>query len=258
MAFARGAAWEYGELSARCYELDKPVGKSLRGDVEFFTRRLRGVTGTILEPAVGTGRMLVPLLQEDLRVTGYDTSEHMLRICRDNLLAAGVEADVFIGDMVTHREPEAYEVILLPTGSIILLPDRDATLTALRNMHDSLQKGGRAFVDLPPSRHFTDPGPLRHWWDGESEMLTAQVVHIDSDQVRQRVVRWIRYELWRDGKLVDTQLQTSGLLWFGVQEFRQLLHQAGFEDVSVYGDYREDADPADDAGIWTFEATRTE
>lgn len=67
-----------------------------------------------------------PLLQRCLQVTGSDTSEHMLRICRDNLAAADLTADVFIGDMVTYVKPGAFEAILVPTGSIVLLPDRDS------------------------------------------------------------------------------------------------------------------------------------
>ncbi|MCH7232780.1 methyltransferase domain-containing protein [Glycomyces sp. L485] len=256
MSGTRGGDWKYGELSARFYELDKSVGKSLHGDVEFYTRRLAGVSGEVLEPAAGTGRMLIPLLQQGLRVTGYDTSEYMLQICRDNLAAAGVEADVFIADMVDYAKPDAYEAIVVPTGSIVLLPDRASTVTALRRMRDSLKPGGRLFVDLPPSQHFTDPGPLRHQWDGESELLTLQVIHIDNNLVEQRVLRWLRYEQWRDGRLVDTQLQLSTLLSFGVQEFRHLMLESGFDDVSVSGDYADDAEPAADASIWTFEAVR--
>ncbi|GAA1671246.1 class I SAM-dependent methyltransferase [Glycomyces endophyticus] len=256
-ARARSTDWDYGELSARIYQLDKPAGRSLGGDVEFYTRRLAGVEGAILEPAVGTGRMLIPLLRAGLRVTGYDLSEHMLGICRDNLAAAGLTAEVFVGDMTEHAEPGAYEAILIPTGSIVLLPDRESTVRALRHLHESLRPGGRLFVDVPPPRLLTGPGPLRHWPDGESELLTLQTMHVGYDEVAQRVVRWLRYELWRDGRLVETQLQNSGMLCFGVQEFRQLLREAGFSEVRVYGDYEDGADLDPSASLWTFEAART-
>ncbi|WP_335988958.1 class I SAM-dependent methyltransferase [Glycomyces sp. MUSA5-2] len=258
MTQTRSADWDYGELSARVYELDKPVGKSLNGDVEFYSRRLAGTEGDILEPAVGTGRMLVPLVRLGLNVTGYDTSAHMLNICRRNLDEAGLDADVFIGDMTSYVKPGAYEAVLVPTGSIVLLPDRSAAVEALRLMHASLRPGGRLFVDLPPSRHFTDPGGLRHWQDGVDDLLTLQTMHVDVDPLGLRVVRWLRYELWRKGRLVETQLQNSGLLCFEVEEFLQVLHEAGFADVTVYGDYDEDAEPGPDASIWTFEAVSTD
>ena len=252
----RNADWEYGELSARVYDLDKPPGKSLHGDIEFFTEKLADVEGEILEPAVGTGRMLIPLLRKGLRVTGYDTSEHMLKVCRANLEAAGCDAELFVADMAAHRDPGRYDAVLVPTGSIIVLPDRESVLSALRNMRESLRPGGRLYIDVPPLRNFAEKGGLRHWWDGDRELLTLQVMDIDTDHVKQQVVRWLRYELWRDGRLVDTQLQLGHLLWFGVPEFEQLLLEAGFDEVTAFGDYREGAPPAPDAGIWNFEATR--
>jgi hypothetical protein len=45
-------------LATEVYELDKPIGHSF-GDVEYYLRRLAGISGRILEPAVGTGRILM-------------------------------------------------------------------------------------------------------------------------------------------------------------------------------------------------------
>ena len=55
-------SWEYGTLASEVYDLDKPVGRSF-ADVEYYTGLLAGVGGPILEPAAGTGRVLIPLLE---------------------------------------------------------------------------------------------------------------------------------------------------------------------------------------------------
>ena len=52
---------EYGQLSAFFYELTKPVGYSIEGDIEYYSRQLAGILGRVLEAGVGTGRMLIPL-----------------------------------------------------------------------------------------------------------------------------------------------------------------------------------------------------
>lgn len=247
-------AWEYGPLSARVYQLDKPVGKSLNGDIEFYSDQLSSITGKICEPAVGTGRMLVPLLKNGLDVHGYDTSDHMLEICRRNCHAAGIDADVFLGDMTTYCRPTKYEAILVPTGSIILLPDRLALADALRNMRESLTHGGWVFIDVP-APFSVDTGNLRHWWDGD-ELLTLQTMHVENDPAEQKITTWLRYELWREGQLADTQLQLGGMQWFGMYEFRQLLGEAGFADVKIFGDYR-DGPVTADSSIWTFKASRS-
>jgi len=74
----------YSNLSSEVYDLDKYIGRSF-GDVEFYSERLANCTGRILEPGVGTGRMLIPLLEQGLKVDGFDVSEEMLNICRISL-----------------------------------------------------------------------------------------------------------------------------------------------------------------------------
>lgn len=52
----------YSKLATEVYDLDKPIGHSF-GDVEFYRERLKSCTGRILEPAAGTSRILIPLLE---------------------------------------------------------------------------------------------------------------------------------------------------------------------------------------------------
>ncbi len=66
-------SWDYGALATEVYELDKPIGHSF-GDVEYYIRQLSGVSGRILEPAAGTGRVLIPLLEAGFELEGLDSS----------------------------------------------------------------------------------------------------------------------------------------------------------------------------------------
>ena len=79
----------YRRLSAWVYDLDKPPGRSF-GDIEFLRARLADCRGPILEPAVGTGRVLIPLLEAGLTVAGFDASDEMLERCRANCSARGL------------------------------------------------------------------------------------------------------------------------------------------------------------------------
>ncbi|MFI8437380.1 class I SAM-dependent methyltransferase [Streptomyces sp. NPDC079020] len=249
-------AWHYGPLATLFYELDKPVGTSF-GDVEFYLDRLRNVSGPVLEPAVGTGRMLIPLLERGLTVRGYDTSVSMLEQCRVNCAQRGVEADVFEGDMTTHHDPGAFEAIVVPTGSFALLPDRESAQTALSSMHENLAPAGRLIVDIEPPSAGTAPdsGPVPHQWSG-SDLVTLTTWRTHVDAVAQRTTRWLRYEAWKDGALTRTELQMFSLLWFGLAEFTAMLRQAGFAHVSVHGGYRAGSAPTAADDVWTFEATR--
>ncbi|MEX6161653.1 hypothetical protein AB6G16_08265 [Proteus mirabilis] len=71
----------YHSLSAQVYQLDKPIGCSF-GDVEYYQQRLKDVKGKILEPAVGTGRILIPLLQSGFNIEGFDFPKRCLNFVR--------------------------------------------------------------------------------------------------------------------------------------------------------------------------------
>jgi hypothetical protein len=50
------------------------------------------------------------------------------------------------------------------------------------------------------------------------------------DWLEQIEHRLIRYEKWRDGQLIATELQHLPLHWFGPEEFAMCLRQQGYRD----------------------------
>jgi SAM-dependent methyltransferase len=246
------SAWRYGRLCSLVYQLDKPIGTSF-GDVEFYRGLLAGVTGEILEPAVGTGRILIPLLQSGLRVRGYDTSPHMLARCRDNCAAHRLDPVLFEADMVTFREPATFDAIIIPAGSFALVTGRERAAQALRNAGESLAPGGRLIVDVEPLRPLSGPEPLRHWRHGE-DLLTL-TSHAGTDAPARCLTSWGRYELWRDGRLIQSELEPFTLQMYDLDEFADLLHDAGFATIAVHADYQAGQRPSTDSRVWTFEAT---
>jgi SAM-dependent methyltransferase len=244
-------SWRYGRLCSLVYQLDKPIGTSF-GDVEFYRSLLAGVTGEILEPAVGTGRILIPLLQSGLRVRGYDTSAHMLAICRDNCAAHGVDPVLFEADLTTYREPATFDAIIIPTGSFALVTGRERALRALRNASESLVPGGRLIVDVEPLEPPTGPDPLRHWWHGQDLLTLTGYTGVDAPA--RCLASWGRYELWRDGTLVHSELEPFTLQMYDLDEFTELLHEAGFATVTVHADYQPGRRPTELSKMWTLEA----
>jgi ubiquinone/menaquinone biosynthesis C-methylase UbiE len=243
----------YGTLSARVYDLDKPVGTSF-GDVEFYLRALQGVSGVILEPGVGTGRMLIPLLEAGLQVEGSDTAPDMLKICRDSCRSRDLEPVLHEVDMAGFVAPSRYQAIVIPAGTFALVTGRGRAEAALRNMRESLTCGGRLIVDLDPPSFDTAPGPMRHWRDGE-DLLTLHTQHVETDPVAQQTTSWLRYELWRAGRLILTELQLFKLRQYGLAEFTSMLAVAGFTTVGVCGNHQEGKAPDPTSHVWTFQAS---
>src|SRR5690625_4329490 len=123
----------YSKLSSEVYDLDKYIGLSY-GDVEFYSERLSHCKGNILEPGVGTGRILIPLLEKGLHVEGFDVSEEMLKICRHNCNERGLSPTLFINKMESFKLEKEYEAIIVPTGSFLLLHNREDSIQPLKHL----------------------------------------------------------------------------------------------------------------------------
>jgi hypothetical protein len=245
--------WSYGPLASEVYDLDKPIGSSF-GDVEYYQRILHGVTGRILEPAVGTGRILIPLLEAGYVIDGYDTSTDMLARCREHCRSRGLDPVLREADMTIFVEPQCYQAVIVPTGSITLLDGRAALMQALTSFRECLEPSGLLAVDVPAPRLVVEPEPLRSWTTGVFAW-TLQSMAIDYDAAANQTTRWLRYEKWKNGDLIATELQPFRLQHWSISEFTGILGEAGFHQIIVTADYQ-DAQPDADSDDWTFQAVR--
>lgn len=244
----------YGKLASLVYHLDKPVGRSF-GDVEYYLERLRGVSGPVLEPAVGTGRMLIPLLQAGLDVSGFDISQEMLDYCQRELELRSLTARLELAGFTDYRVDRPVEAIVVPAGSFQLLDSFEQGLLALRRFHASLKVGGRLLLDLDTVAAIVNVQPgLRTWSAPPHGLITLNATPLEKDYCAQLTREMHRYELWEHGVLLETQLEQFSLRWWGVQEMRMALEQVGFTEISVSGGYQYGKTPQDTDGIISFEA----
>lgn len=223
---------EYGELSTLFYETTKPVGTELDGDITAYKEHLGATTGKILEAGVGTGRMLIPLLQAGFDVEGVDISSQMLSQCRKNLKAHQLTAPLYEQDLTQLALPTKYEAIIMPTGSFCLLP-RAKALQILRAFKAQLVEGGALIIDSILPQDFTVGEVYQRTLplDDQSGILFTSTA-VEMDWVKQQTVALHRYEKLEQGTLVQTELSRFVLAWYGIEEMTMLLKAVGFTSVS--------------------------
>ncbi|WP_164217213.1 class I SAM-dependent methyltransferase [Virgibacillus sp. YIM 98842] len=244
----------YSKLSSEVYDLDKYIGRSF-GDVEFYSGKLASCTGTILEPGVGTGRMLIPLLEKGLRVEGFDVSEDMLKICRRNCETRGLNPDLFQDHMESFLSDKKYEAIIVPTGTFLLLHRREDSIKALKNFYYHLAEGGKLVLDLSLQTDLSMENISTRTWElGDGEMITLETKKVEVDYINQYTMSHHRYEKWDNGKLVQTELEQFPLRWYGVEEFKLILEQLGFQDIVISADYEYGVYPTEESQMITYEA----
>lgn len=246
----------YHKLSAEVYDLDKPIGHSF-GDVEFYLNKLQDCKGTILEPATGTGRILIPLLENGLSVEGFDSSSEMLQLCKKNCKKRGLAPKLIEADMESFSMEKQYSAIILPTGSFLLLSEREKSLKALKNFYRHLNKGGKFIVDLIVQEDFkVGETSTKIWECPNGDMITMESVNVEINYVHQYTVSLGKYERWRNGSLIETELEHFPLRWYGVEEFKLILEKVGFDNIIISADYCEGKYPDTNTEIITFEATK--
>lgn len=145
-------AARYDETSAEMFAPDV-----LDPAIDFLAGLAGG--GAVLEFAVGTGRVAIPLVRRGVPVTGIELSEPMVEQLRRKI--SPEQLPVVIGDMATAMVPGEFSLVYLVWNSISNLRTQREQVACFRNAARHLTPGGRFVVELwvPPIRRLP-PGQL--------------------------------------------------------------------------------------------------
>ena len=193
---------------------------AMTADIAFYVELAREADGPLVELAVGSGRVAVPVAKATgRRVLGIDTSPGMLAQAGANAAAAGVELDLREGDM---RELSLDE----PAG-LIYCPFR--ALLHLHTWADRRRTFERVAASLRPAGRFA--------WNAFA--FDHQVAsRLDGQHMDEPVPHTIGYAV--GDNRVDITLDdggTSSLWWATKNEWLGLLDVAGLEVESLHGGF---------------------
>jgi SAM-dependent methyltransferase len=132
----------FGERWADVYEEGPaPDGPDPAPAVEFLAG-LAG-RGRVLELAIGTGRVGLPLAARGITVEGVEASEQM--VARMRAKPGGEQIPVSIGDMADVPAKGPFRLVYLVFNTLFNLPSQDQQVACFRNVARVLDTGG-AFV----------------------------------------------------------------------------------------------------------------
>jgi SAM-dependent methyltransferase len=177
--------------------------------------------GPVLEFAIGTGRVGVPLADRGLRVTGIELSEPMVAQLRRKKTED--ELPVVVGDMATTVVPGAgdFSLVILVWNTISNLRTQAEQVRCFQNAARHLRPGGRFVIELwvPPIQRLP-PGQravpmsldedhlLFDTYDVVTQECASHHYHRDADGSIRYSVGHFRY-LWPSE--CDLMAQLAGL-----------------------------------------------
>ena len=134
---------------ARLYDVDLLEDP---GDLDLYLALAARAGGPILELAVGSGRLAVPLAKAGWQVTGIDVDPAMLARATARAVAAGPESgarlDLIEADIAGLQLAGRFALAFIALNTLLLLGDRAAQAAAVRTLADHLGPGGIAVVDV--------------------------------------------------------------------------------------------------------------
>ena len=183
----------FGALNAEAYDAGLPPAADTLQAVDFLAALARG--GPVLELAIGTGRVALPLAERGLSVAGVEASAEMVAKLRAKPLGASIP--VTIGDMSDVAPEGAYDLVFLVFNTLFNLTSQDAQVRCFRNAAEHLTERGVFVIEafVPSPAHFTDPDRVRPMRISMNSLVLEASMH---DAVRQ-LIRYQYVTLTRNG-----------------------------------------------------------
>jgi SAM-dependent methyltransferase len=243
---------------ARLYDLDLAEDP---GDIELYRALARRTGGPIVELAVGSGRIALPLVADGHRLVGVDNDPAMLDRARVRIEAAARGAnggrgatrsgqlDLVEGDLVdAPRNPAVgaagpCRLAILGLNSILLLAGADRQRAALAAMANLLASGGVAVVDAwqpSPTDLVAFDGRLSLEWlrtDPETGNEVTKMVAAWFDPATRLVTLTTIFEEGAQGAAPARWSRADALRLITVDELASFAQAAGLEVEQLAGNH---------------------
>jgi SAM-dependent methyltransferase len=201
-----------------------PWSASVVEDITFYVEEALACEGPVVELAVGSGRIAVPIARAGRRVIGVDLSEGMLEVARSLAEEHGAAdlLDLRVGDLREPPVEERVELVICPFRSLLHMQDEADKLRALRGARELLLPGGRFVFDVfaPSDEDIAETNGI--WLEREPGIFERADWDADTRTLRLSV---------RSGE----HAASMELHWLSAIEWRRLIDEAGFDVAALYG-----------------------
>lgn len=169
-----------------------------------------------------------------------------------NLVEENLQAVLYERDLTQLDLPTKYEAIIMPTGSFCLLP-QNKVKEILAGFYRQSQPGGKIILDLEwPKNFVVNSLSTTEIVLDENRSIIFTGIAQGVDWLQQKTWAMNRYELFENGKLIQTEVGNFTMYWYGQKEFYFLLEKVGLTKISVTRGYEKNKE----LPFMTFFATK--
>lgn len=215
-------------------------------DIEFYLDMLQQYGGPALDAGCGTGRLLLSFAREGFEVSGFDTSQEMLRVAREKIAREAPEIsqriEMSYGDMREFNLKRRFKVAMFGCNTFQHLLSNEEQDQALQCMHRHLTEDGRLFLQTTNVHfHEHDPDVMYHRGREYNQKTREWVDSFYSYRYFQHI-QVQQFTLFLDVSREDGTVQRKqvilNLRFLFPPELERLLTANGFELEALYGDFQ--------------------
>lgn len=188
---------------------------------------------TVLDCACGTGQHLYMFSKLGLRVSGSDYSASMLKVASENLKKHGLQISLLQCDFRYLRQAysEKFDAVVCLTTSLPHLHADEDLIAALESMKNCLTENGLLIL-TQGTTHFTLSLPPVEVVVNRSDFSRVFVKEHDT---RFQTIHVL--DLYHSNERLENNQYDIVYRIILDDDYRRLLHAAGFGDIQIYGDY---------------------
>lgn len=246
----------YLGLSTQFYDLIRP--EPPKDAYLFYRSYVSEADGHILEPMCGSGRFLIPLIQEGFDVSGFDASEYMLTALHDKAASRNLKAKIWQGYVGHLDGKEQYNLIFIPSGSFGHIIGFQDIKKSLENFYENLRDNGillfeaESSVSAPLSQLGIWRGMVCNKPDGNS-ILISRLSNIQ-DNVCYSIDK---YELLENNNIVQTEIEKFNVRLYDDRTILlKILQDIGFRDIKILKAFNRTASPDDNDAAFIYECKK--
>jgi SAM-dependent methyltransferase len=185
----------------------------------------------VLDLCCGFGRVSAELARRGFAVTGVDITESYLRTAREDAAWEKLDIEYVSADARTFRRLDFFDIAVNLYISFGYFENPEDDRTVMRNVFESLKSGGVFIIETLGKEIAVRDFVEAEWFERAGWTVLTEYEAVDSWTRLKN--RWI---LIKDGKRLE-KIFTQRL--YAASELRQLMFDAGFAAVEIYGNWDE-------------------
>ncbi len=230
----------YKTLCTIYYDADKPLPP--KEEYIFYKFFLEKYKNNILEPMCGSGRFLIPFLQNGYEIDSFDASYPMIESLKHKLIKYNLNTKYQHCTFDNFIFKKKYNLIYIPSASLSLIYKKYNFIKTIKKIYNHLERLGSFIFEVETHKILEND-------KSDFKLISTHLIKLSEDKkilgsfinhsyINNVLTISCRYDLISDS-IINTEFEDIIIRLFNYEEIINILKNIGFE-VICYKNFQKD------------------